>query len=161
MSVYVATRFSLWFVWFLQQETDSSCSHWYIGKAPLYVPLSNERHFAFHTTCFFSFFFHLSVRARGGSWGTALFLLSSGSVLVYTCLLAWLIGMHLLLFIVSPEHQREPRTAWGVHTDWFWDGIRRTVFTIQLTAMEGKMSTESKRLCYERGGASSLITKRN
>lgn len=40
-----------------------------------------------------------------------LFLLSSGSVLEYTCLLAWLIGMHLLLFIVSPEHQREP----GLH----------------------------------------------
>lgn len=57
VAVYVATRFSLWFVWFLQQETDSSWCHWivstYIGKAPLYVPLSNERHFAFHTTCFF------------------------------------------------------------------------------------------------------------
>jgi len=154
VAVYVATRFLLWFVWFLQQETDSSCSHCivstYIGKAP-HTAIQRAA-FCISHNLFFCCFFHLSVCAMGFSWGTALFLLSSGSVLVYTCLLAWLIGMHLLLFIVSPEHQQEPRTAWGVHKDWFWDGIRHTVFTIQLTAMGGKMSTESKRLAMKGEG---------
>lgn len=73
---------------------------------------SSILHFTQLVFLFIYVFFSLCAH---GEW--RLFVLSSGSVLAYTCLLAWLIGMHLLLFIVSPEHQREPWTAWGVHTD--------------------------------------------
>lgn len=128
------------------------------GKEPIYVPLSDEGYFAFHTIYLFIYFGYVCVRGEVEG-GQRLFLLSSGSVLAYTCLLAWLIGMHWLLFIVSPEDQRGPGLH-GVFTQIDFEMALVVQFSpFSWQQLEEKRLQNLKRLHWNRGGALRQITK--